>query len=154
MNLFLKLEKYPALEFLYLFPGLMIAGIVLLIFKCHQIKTIHAQGLVAAAIAVTLGKLFNLPVIVSTHSIYNFPDTGFYRKVVQQLMRSSKKILTLSSQSKEEILNLGLDEKKVSVFTYWINHFIFKPINKEMVREKLNLPRNKFICLFVDHMLL
>lgn len=151
-GLFLKLEKYPILEFLYLFPTLFVFSFIFLLLKTSQISTIHAQGLVAGAIGVILGKIFNKPVIVSTHSIYNFPRSGLYPKFVRLLLLNCNRILTLSRQSMREIVGLGLPEKKVSIFTYWVNQNIFSPQNKTKAREILRLPKDKFICFFVGRL--
>ncbi len=151
MNLFLKLEKYPALEFLYLFPALFLCGLVFMIIKGREIKVVHSQGLVAGAVGVVLGNLFNKKVLISTHSIYHFPKKGLYRQFVKFLFDRSSKVLTLSEQSKSEVINLGLSESKVSVFRYWVNQEIFKPMDQIKARKILNLP-NSFICLFVGRL--
>lgn len=151
MNLFLTLEKYPFFEFLYLFPGLFFLGLLFLLFNGFKINVIHAQGLVAGAIGVFLGKIFQKPVVVSTHSIYNFPKKGLYPLFVRFLFKNCKHILTLSNQSKQEVLSLGITNDKVSVFTYWINQNIFKVMDKERVRKQLRLG-SRFICLFVGRL--
>src|SRR6185369_9052228 len=70
-NLFLKLEKYPILEFSYLFPGLFFYGVYFMVRYSGSVDIIHSQGLVAGTVGVILGKLFNKKVLISTHSIYN-----------------------------------------------------------------------------------
>lgn len=151
MNLFLFFAKFPFFEFLYLFPGLFFLGFFFLLFNQSKIDTIHAQGLVAGAVGVFLGKIFRKPVIISTHSIYNFPKKGLYPHFVKFLFKNCKHVLTLSNQSKEEILDLGIVKDRVSVFTYWVDQKIFKPINKDKVRKSLRLPDGK-ICLFVGRL--
>lgn len=151
MNLFLTFEKYPLFEFLYLFPGLFFLGLFFLLFNWSKINIIHAQGLVAGAVGVFLGKIFQKPVIISTHSIYNFPKIGLYPFFVRLLFKNCKHILTLSNQSKQEALSLGIPKDKVSVFTYWINQNIFKPMDKRNVRRLLKI-KEGFICLFVGRL--
>lgn len=151
MNLFLIFEKFPFFEFLYLFPGLFFLGLFFLLFNKSKINTIHAQGLVAGAVGVFLGKIFRRPVVISTHSVYNFPKKGLYPYFVKFLFRNSKHILTVSNQSREEILSLGIAKDKVSVFTYWVDQKIFKPTNKDKARKLLMLPAGK-ICLFVGRL--
>lgn len=152
MNLFLRLEKYPALEFFYLFPALFLAGLVLLCCKGRNISTIHSQGLIAGAAGVVLGKLFSKPVIVSTHSIYNFPRQGLYRRAVQYLFSNSKHVLTLSLQSQQEILDLKINANKISTFTYWVDQKRFRPQKKSQARKILQLSTRDFICLFVGRL--
>ena len=151
MNLFLVFEKLPFFEFLYLFPGLFFLGLFFLIFNKSKIRTIHAQGLVAGAVGVFLGKIFRKPVILSTHSIYNFPKKGLYPYFVKFLFKNCRHILTVSKQSREEVLSLGIAKDNVSVFTYWVDQKIFKPINRDKVRKLLGLPEGN-ICLFVGRL--
>lgn len=151
MNLFLTLVRFPFFEFLYLFPGLFFLGLFFLLFNGSKINIIHAQGLVAGAVGVFLGRIFQKPVIISTHSIYNFPKNGLYPSFVRFLFKNCNHILTLSNQSKQEILSLGIPGSKVSVFTYWINQNIFKPMDKESTRKSLKL-KEGFICLFVGRL--
>ncbi len=153
MNLFLIFTKFPFFEFLYLFPGLFFLGLFFLLFNRSKVDTIHAQGLVAGAVGVFLGKIFQKPVIISTHSIYNFPKKGSYPLFVKFLFKNCEHILTLSNQSRQEILDLGIPQDKVSVFTYWIDQNIFKPMVKQKAREILGL-NNDHICLFVGRLVL
>jgi len=151
-NLFLRLNKHPALEFLYLFPGLFAASFIFFMFKSSEVEVIHAQGLVAGAVGLIIGKIFNKKVIVSTHSVYNFPDLGLYPKFIRLMFINSDYVLTLSQQSKTEVVNLGVPKKKVSVFTYWVNQNIFRQLDKRSVRRSLGISKEKFICLFVGRL--
>lgn len=151
-NLFLLLEKYPILEFVYLFPVIFIFSTLFLIFNFQKIKVIHAQGLIAGAAGIFLGKIFSKPVIISTHSIYHFPQNGLYKDFVKYLFSNSRQVLTLSNQSYEEVLDLGVNPNKVSIFTYWVDQKIFYPQDKKDSRKKLNLPENSFMALFVGRL--
>lgn len=151
MNLFLTFAKYPFFEFLYLFPGLFFLGLIFLLFTRPRIDIIHVQGLVAGAIGVFLGKIFQKSVLISTHSIYNFPKKGLYPFFVRFLFKNCKHIFTVSNQSKQEVLSLGIAEEKVSIFTYWINQNIFKPMDKKRAKKLLKL-KNGLICLFVGRL--
>ena len=48
--------------------------------------------------------MFGTRVITTTHSIYHFPENGDYTKFSKWIFNNSDKILTLSKQSKEEII--------------------------------------------------
>lgn len=152
LNLFLILEKYPILEFLYLFPGLFIGAFVFLVFNHSKIDIIHSQGLIAGAVGVFLSKIFSKEVIISTHSIYHFPKEGLYKGFVKYLFENSKQILTLSNQSRQEVLDLGISSKRVSVFTYWVDQQVFAPFDKEKARKLLNIDKEVFVCLFVGRL--
>lgn len=151
-NLFLKLEKYPLMEFIYLFPALFIGGVLYFLLKKDNVNIIHAQGLIAGAVGVFMGIIFKKDVIISTHSIYHFPKQGLYRNFIKFLCNHSKQVLTLSNQSRREVLELGIKPTQVSTFTYWVNQEIFKPSSKILARKRLKLPRQKFLVLFVGRL--
>lgn len=151
MNLFLIFVKFPLFEFLYLFPGLFFLGLFYLLFNRSKVDVIHAQGLVAGTVGIFLGKIFQKPVILSTHSIYSFPKIGLYPSFIKLLFKNCEHILTLSNQSREEVIGLDISQDKVSLFTYWVNQNIFKPMAKQDARRILGL-KNTQICLFVGRL--
>lgn len=142
-NLFYQLIKYPALEFLYLLPGLFFTAPLVIFFKNPDI--VHAHGLVAGFVGVFWGKLFGKRVIISTHSIYNFPKKGFYKNFVKWIFNNTDIALGLSSQAVSEIKSLapGADARQ---FTYWID------LNKFKV-QRAKLKVKKFTVLFVGRLI-
>lgn len=147
-GLFYRLVDKPALEFIYLFPGLFVVSPFVIVSK--KIDVIHAHGLVAGAVAVIWGRILGKRVVVATHSIYDFPKSGAYRRFVQWIFHSAGHVLCLSNQSKKEIVQLGISENKVSVFTYWINQDVFK---KNMKAKKiLHWEKMQSIVLFVGRL--
>lgn len=150
MNLFLILERYPVLEFIYLFPGIFIASFVYLLLN-PKVETIHSQGIAAGTAGMILGKLFSKKTILSTHSIYNFPQSGLYSDFVRLLFKNTDKILVLSKQSEKEVNKLGNFKDKTSVFTYWVDQERFSPKTKVNTR-KMKLFKSDFVCLFVGRL--
>lgn len=147
-NLFHKLEPYPVLEFLYLTPWLLVCSFIWLLKNEKKIKVIHAQGFNASFIAKILSKLFNKKFIASTHAVYGIDSHSLNARFIYWILNSANKILTLSKQSKEELLKLKLLESKINVYKYWINQDIFKPIDKMEAKKKLGW-NGKFMVLFV-----
>lgn len=148
---FFKLVGKPLIEFLYLTPGLFIATPILLFFN-PGLKVIHAHGLVAGFIAVIWGRIFKKKIIISIHSVYNFPASGNYRNFASWLFKNADIDLGLSKKAVEEIRSLGVDEKKVKKFTYWIDLERFKVLDKKVSRKKLDL-QDRFIILFVGRLI-
>lgn len=145
---FYELVNKPIVEFLYLFPGLFIATPFAILLT--RPKVIHAHGIIAGIIAVFWGKIFRKRVVISTHSIYHFPKEGTYTSVVRSMCNNADEVLCLSKQSAQEIIGLGIPQKKVSVFTYWIDLNKFKQIPN--AKKKLDLPK-KFTVLFVGRLI-
>lgn len=144
---FYKFLKNPLLEFLYLLPGLFIATPYVILLT--NPKIIHAHGLVAGFVGTFWGRAFGKRVVISTHSIYHFPPRGMYRSFVKSVFERANIILTLSKQSAKEIKLLGINPKKVNVFTYWVDLKKFKPVVG--AKEKLKLQK-KFVVLFVGRL--
>jgi len=147
---FYKLVKSPIVEFMYLLPGLFIVLPFVLFIK--KFDVIHSHGLVAGFVGMFWGKVFDIKTVVSTHSVYEFPKNGLYPFFVKWMFNSTDKVLTLSKQSKKELVKLGVDEKKIGVFTYWVDLKKFQVTGDKMkVRKKLNL-NCKFLVLFVGRL--
>ena len=146
-GIFFKLLKNPLFEFIYLFPGLFFVLPLVLLIK-PNINVIHSHGLVSGAVSVFWGKIFGKKIITTTHSIYGFKNNAFSRfsKIVFNL---SDHVLTLSKQSKMELIKLGVNEYKITVFTYWVDLGNFKRIKN--ARKILNI-KAKFIVLFVGRL--
>lgn len=145
---FYRLISKPALEFLYLLPGVFFAApFIILIFNPD---VINAHGLVGGFTAAVWGRIFNKRVIVSVHNIYHFPSQGLYREFVKWIFNNVTMVLTLSNQSADEIKALGISSKKVDVFTYWIDLDKFKRIDK--AKEKLGWI-GKFIVFFIGRLI-
>src|SRR3989344_3694636 len=83
------LTNYPALEFFYLFPGLLILSFLVLVRYFKIIDVIHCQGLVPTAVGILLGKIFKKRVISSTHNLYFFPQNGLYKNFSKIIFSSA-----------------------------------------------------------------
>ena len=155
-GLFYKLIPYPSLEFLYLLPGLFFTIPFVIVLKNPDV--IHAHGLVAGFVGVFWGKIFAKKTIISLHSIYSFPASGFYRTFVKWIFANASYCMGLSKRSAKEIELLGIEKNKVSNFTYWIDLKKFTKIAD--AKEKLKWQNNfiakqegsSFIVLFVGRL--
>ena len=127
-GLFYKFVKKPLFEIVFLTPGLFFALPFLLLSYTNKVQVIHSHGLVAGFISVFWAKIFRKKVVTTTHSIYHFPKSGLYRNFARWIFDKSDSVLTLSEQSKIELVALGINENKIKVFTYWIDLNCFKPI--------------------------
>lgn len=146
-NLFYQLVKLPALEFIYLLPGLFLVTPIFLLIR--NIDVIHAHGLVAGFVGVFWGRIFGKRVIVTTHSIYNFPKEGLYRNFAKWIFSYADKSLGLSKQAVNEIETLGISKEKIDNFTYWIDLNLFKKVANA---KKVLGWKEKFVVLFVGRL--
>lgn len=147
-GLFYKVKGF--MQFLYTFPGLFFVTPFVILFANPDV--VHAHGIVAGFVGVFWGNAFGKRVVVSTHSLYEFPKSGVYRNFVTGIFKRANEVLTLSKQSKKEIQSLGIDENQITVFTYWVDLDKFKMQSaKFKVKEKLGW-RKKFVVFFVGRL--
>ena len=131
------LTNYPALEFFYLFPGLLILSFLVLVRYFKIIDVIHCQGLVPTAVGILLGKIFKKRVISSTHNLYFFPQNGLYKNFSKIIFSSADQVLTPSEAAKKELIKIGVPKQKIKPFRYWINLKTFTAVNKQIAKTKL-----------------
>lgn len=145
---FERLVSYPILEFIYLVPGIFIVTPIV-IFFCKP-NVIHAHGLVASVSAIFWGKIFNIRKVISLHSFYSFPESGLYSSFVRLIFKNSDFVLSLSRKSNEEVKSLGVESRKIGIFTYWIDLNKFKRTSD--AKKKLGWD-GKFVVLFVGRLI-
>lgn len=144
---FEKLVNQPALEFIYLLPGLLIVTPIVILF--FRPEVLHGHGLVSGFVAAFWGRIFRIKSVVSLHSIYRLPSQGFYHSFVKLVFSLSDKLLCLSRQSVNEISTLGIPTKKIKQFTYWID--LKKFIKVKDAKRIINKEKD-FIVLYVGRL--
>lgn len=152
-NLFYRLESKPFLQFPYLATGLFFFSFFYLIFNSSKIKIIHAHGLASMIVGLLLAKLFNKRFIVSIHTIYKFNQRRTLARIVKRFFSSTDAILVLAQGAKDDIVDIGVSPEKIFVYTNWLDlskQFICR--DKSECRERLGLPKNCFLALFVGRL--
>lgn len=145
-GLFYKLLDKPLLEFLFL-GTLQFFVTPIILLSNPDIQIINAQGIISGFSAAIWSRLFKKRLVIATQSVYVFPKSGLYRRVVSWIFKSSDKILAISDQSALEVEDLGIPAKKIQVFTHWEDTNKFKPVEKKKAKAKLSLT-NKFVVSF------
>ena len=145
-GLFYKLYKKPFLEFLFLEPLLFIMTPLLLIMY-PKIHVINAQGLIAGFSASFWSRIFRKRYVVTAQSVYHFPKKGLYRKVCRWIFNSADKVIAISKQTKKDIETLGVNPKKIVVYTNWEDSDFFVPVDKKKAKKKLGF-QDKFVVSF------
>jgi len=156
LGIFNKLEKHPALQFLYLFPILFATSFLTVLFNKRQIKAIHAHGMVCAVISRLLKSVFKIKTVVSTHAVYGWlydlENKGILPKFLRWTLKGQDKVLALAEKSKDELIKMGLPEDKADTYTHWVNQKRFHPENKTTARSKLKI-KETFTILFVGRLI-
>lgn len=152
-NLFHKLLPYHLLEVLYLVPWLLLKSFIFVLRKKKDIDVIHTPGLNASVIGMCLKFFTGKRFVMSTHTVYRFKNAGWLlRKFLKNIVGSADRIIAISNRSKAELLSWGAKEDKIIVHTTWVNHNIFKPLNKIKCREMIQWDQQRFIILFVGRL--
>lgn len=151
-NLFSKLEPYPLIELLYLFPGLFVYSFFFLLRHREEIDALHAQGFIASLIGRILDPFFKIHSVASIHTVYDLKKKRLLGKIFSWILKSYDKVLLVSEGARDELLSFGLDLKKSYIFTYWANQEIFKPIDKSQCKKQVDWD-NKFVVLFVGRLI-
>ncbi len=73
----------------------------------------------------------------------------FFKKKKEIYSNSNLNIIAISKWMQNKIRNSILQKQKISLIYNGINENIFKPINKKIARQKLNLPQDKKIIMFI-----
>lgn len=153
-GLFEKFAKHPFLEFLYIFPGLFAGTLQYGLRNKRTISCFHAHGLAAASVVRVVNLFLKKRSILSTHYIYGLNSRPFFSKVLVWIFKGFDRILTVGRDSQAELVQAGLDPKKMSIFKHWIDNqiFVYKKEKKEL-RRSLSLPSDKKIVLFVGRLM-
>lgn len=151
-NLFHRLEPYPLLEILYLAPRLFCATLCFLFSHRNSIDVIHAHGFIASLITRLTNVFFRKRTIMSTHAIYDLEKKPLMAKAIKWIMDEIDVIMPLAEKSKRELIAAGVIEKKIKIYTQWVNQSIFKPRDKFESRRKLGLDGD-FYALFVGRLI-
>ncbi|MDD5627245.1 MAG: glycosyltransferase family 4 protein [Patescibacteria group bacterium] len=152
-NLFYRLTKYPALQFLYLFLGIFIFSVFYTTILSRRIQVIHGHGLSAGLAAGIIGKLFSKKSIISLYTIYKFKKKSLSAKFAKKILDKANIITLLSKKCGQCLISLGISAKKIKICHCWIDTIkIFKPRNKIKIRNKLNLQQGCFMVLFIGRL--
>lgn len=150
-NWFPVLEKIPFATFVYLFPGLFIQTLSLL-REYKDIKTIHAQGFIAALVVKVCNIFFHKHTVMSTHALYSLADNNILANIFAWILRDFDSILTLSEKSKYELISAGVLKEKISRYMYWVDQERFKPKNKVLLKKQFGWS-GKTVYLFVGRLI-
>jgi len=113
---------------------------------------IHAYGACPSGFAaVRLGKMLHKPVVVTVEGgvIHTYLKYPFLRKLILYTLRNCDFIIPVSEDLKNRMIKLGFPPHKMAVIPNGADLDRFRPMDQIPIRQKLNLPLNKKIILFL-----
>lgn len=89
----------------------------------------------------------SIPIFVQDHGFF-YPDLA---NIIPEsvFLRRSSRIFVLTKYARRYLISLGIAPPKVQVRTMGVDMGLFKPMNKEECKEKLGLPKDARIILYV-----
>ena len=152
MGWFHKLEPYPAIELLYLFPGLFLHLFWFFLHRRKDVDVIHAHGFVCSLVTRLLRPLHRKRMVMSTHAIYHLEDRSLMRWFIRWMLTPFDKILAVGTPSRKELIAIGLPKDRITIHPNWIDLDYYKPSERLLIRKQLGLPGG-FMVLFLSRMI-
>lgn len=102
--------------------------------------------------ATKLGKYFNKPVVITARGsdITLLPQFARPRKKILGAASEASGIITVCNALKDELVRLGVSEKKIASLRNGVDLNLFSPIDREVTRKSLGL--TQFTLLTVGHL--
>lgn len=103
--------------------------------------------------AIWAANYFGVPAVVALgESTLDKHANIFGKEKMKELIHRFSGIISVSQKNKNYCINeLQVEEEKIKVFPNAVNQEVFFPRDKEKMREKYNLPNDKFIVAFTGH---
>lgn len=131
-------------------------------------STPPTQGILCALIKKKLSKKFKktIPFIFNLQDV--FPDSLVYTgltktgsllykigdKIAMYTYKNADKIIVISNDTKQNIINKGVPEEKIEVISNWIDSTAVHPVPKEenYLYDKFGIPKDKFLAVYAGNL--
>ena len=116
---------------------------------------IHAHFLNCGFAGSNLKRIYNKPLIVTTHGgdFYDLPfKDSRYNAVARFVLNSADQVITVSKWYQEKLLSLGANANKLCVIPNGYNPNLFKPMSLSEARRLVGLPADKKVLLSVGNL--
>jgi len=143
--LFYKVLKEIFPKSIYPFLG------ALLFFANFQSHFIWSSGYVG----MRLKNKYNKPFFVTGHGydVYKLPfKNDWWKNRISSILENADHILTVSEGNKRYLLRLGVKGSNISVVGNGYNSDLFFDIDKNKVREELNIPEDRKVLVSVGNL--
>jgi len=142
----------------YTIPSVVSIDTFLKAIKSADIVHAHGHPYLTSLIAGKLAKHYNKPFVLTQHNTFIEYDNIF--ETVEQLndlsvgkatLKAADKIVAVSNATRQYVLSLGADPKKVKVLHNGVDLVHFRPIlgKREEMRKKLGISQNAIVVLTV-----
>lgn len=111
---------------------------------------VYPDGFGSALIA----RIFRKPFIIKVHGTDVNVLTQYFlrREMILYTFKRADMIIAVSKALKEKIISLGIPEEKIQLISNGVDTDLFRPIQKKACRDKLGLPLDKRIVLYIGNL--
>ena len=148
-------EGHPFLQFLYLVPRLLLATMVWQ-WRHPEVRLVHVHGLAAAIAARVANPTGRRKLFFTSHAVYDMYPSALFRRVAAWCLKGFDHCFALSSASRDELVAMGLNESRVSLYRHWIDENRFAPVTaerKEDLRSEWHVPLKDMLFLYVGRLI-
>ena len=123
------------------------------IVKRHKIEfdVVYAHFLANAFVAVEALSKYNKPVYAAIGEYNNLEVRKAYysNTYFSSMLKRISGYIAVSPQIKDRLVDYGVEENKIMIKPNAINAAVFYPRNKQEMRSKYGLPKDKILAIFV-----
>ena len=133
---------------------IFLKGIGLLLQGRTNISNIYGIGGTFAIFpSIVLAKLFNKKCFGHIHADFQFVQRNVLSQLLYRLMFNRlDKLFVNSKDVQVDLTSINVNKQKICVITNWVDTKIFRLKNRKTCRERLHLPLDKKILLFVGRL--
>ena len=126
--------------------------------KSSDIVHVHGHPYLTSLIMGKLAKRYSKPFILTQHNTFIQYDNVFDKierlndlTIGKQTLKEADKIITVSKATKDYVVSLGAEPKKIKVIHNGVDLAHFRPIihKREEMRKKLGISKNAVVVLTV-----
>lgn len=133
-------------------PLFMVYVLVWSIKHRKEVLAYHLHGVILSPLCVLIKSISRKRCVISIH----FTFKGLNKLVdpiIKWSLAKADCVLALSELEKNNLIKFGLPGEKVKRFTYWVDQELFRPIDRDLAREKLGIDKSAFVVLFVGRLI-
>src|SRR3989339_867449 len=95
--------------------------------------------------------IFKKKKYLSTHNIFKYNDRKLSNRVIRRVLNKYNHIFCVSKESANELVEIGVNAKRISVYTHWVNNKIFIKQDQGKCRQVLGL-KQVFTVVYVGRL--
>jgi len=107
----------------------------------HKKAIVYSRDITVSLLCAILHK----PIFIELHSLSQDQLIAKYYRLTDKFIKG---YVVINNHLKQELINLGINSKKILVSHSGVNKGFFRQYNKAEIKEKLNFPPNKKIVVY------